>query len=252
MIFGIVSDIHGNLVALKAVLEDALSVAVDRWICLGDTVGYGADPAECVAWVREHCDIVLMGNHDAAIAGIIDPEQFMNEDAVVAVRKHREALRKDDLDWLSKLPLTWRLDEPEMYLVHGAPTQNPYLDYLVWDVSPDEAFAATTESIIGVGHTHIPHLYGMSPEGGIFPVVAFGARPPADPIPLRPGSRFLFNPGSVGQPRDRDPRASYALLDTTARTLTFRRVSYDIIEAQRRMRMCGYPQWLWERLQYGR
>jgi predicted phosphodiesterase len=218
MIVGILSDIHANLTALEAVLADARGFAVDRWLCVGDTVGYGPDPAQCVAWVRKNCEVVVLGNHDAAVAGVIAPEEFLNDDAVAAVRTHTNILSEEDRDWLAGLEKANRWDPGGLFLVHGAPTAAPLLDYLVWDVTPGQVLEATREWMVVVGHTHIPCLYEDHAAAGTAPLVAFGARVPEDPIALRADSRYLLNPGSVGQPRDRDPRAGYAIWDATART----------------------------------
>ncbi|MHA2620426.1 MAG: metallophosphoesterase family protein [bacterium JZ-2024 1] len=251
MRIAIVSDIHANEVALKAILEDANAFAVDRWFSLGDVVGYGPDPSACLRWARENCDINLLGNHDAAVAGLLDSEHLFRDVAHTVVLRHRELLSDEQRAWLANLPTSEHLEDANLLLVHGAPGPDPFLEYVVWDVTPLEVFERTPYRLIGVGHSHIPFLYEFQPHTGVIPIVAFGAPVPSEKIAIKDSSRYLFNPGSVGQPRDRDPRAAYLLWDTDLKTLTFRRVPYDIMETQRRMAKCDYPAWLAERLQYG-
>lgn len=252
MLIAIVSDIHANYPALRAVLEDARGFPVDRWFCLGDTVGYGPDPVECLDWARTNCQINLLGNHDAAVADIFQPEGWLREEACFVIRHHQEALSADARKWLADRPVSFQWREFDGFLVHGAPGPYPYMEYFLWDVLPTEVFDRTPEKMIILGHTHIPCLYQTSDSFTVVPVVAAGAPIPDHPVYLEDNRRTILNPGSVGQPRDEDPRASYVLLDTEARALTFRRVPYDIMATQRRMKECGYPPFLWERLQYGR
>ncbi len=240
MLIAVLSDIHGNLEALEAVLEDVERAGADVVYSLGDIVGYGADPAACIDLVRRRAEVSLIGNHDAAAAGVTSLEDF-NEFARFAVEWSAARLDAERLEYLRALPLTHRA--PNALWVHASPLEPERWHYIhgVGDVG--EHFAAFAERICFVGHTHRGGICAMR-EGE--PVEWYGS-----PERLRPGLRYLVNAGSVGQPRDRDARASYALFDSTNQRVELRRVAYPVVLAQEKIRAAGLPTFLAERLAAG-
>jgi diadenosine tetraphosphatase ApaH/serine/threonine PP2A family protein phosphatase len=236
----VLSDIHGNLPALQTVLQNAGSV--DAVYCLGDTVGYGADPNACIDVLRAlpHLSVV-MGNHDAAASGRIDVGLF-NNDARRAIRWTQRELAAQNLAWLQGLPLSLRLGD--VTLVHGSP-RDPLWEYLLDGSAAAENFPLLETPLCFIGHSHVP-LEMAQAQGG-------------DPLPvyLRHGERLqlqgsaFVNPGSVGQPRDHDPRASSAIFYPETLVWEQLRVDYDVAEAQRRIRAAGLPEPLATRLAAG-
>jgi diadenosine tetraphosphatase ApaH/serine/threonine PP2A family protein phosphatase len=238
--YAVLSDIHGNLAALRAVLGDIGSV--DAVWCLGDVVGYGPDPNECVDLVRQHAAICLGGNHDWAAAAKMDLNAF-NTEAAKAITWTRQQLTGENLTFLAGLPCV--LHQGEVMLAHGSP-RDPLWEYIVTARAAQENFARFATAWCLVGHTHSPMLFRQG-EGVVKLVdLAHGGS-------LHIGAgRFIINPGSVGQPRDGDPRSSYLLLDTTAQAVHLRRVAYPILETQARMMKAHLPARLSSRLEYGR
>jgi predicted phosphodiesterase len=225
---GLVSDIHANVHAFAAVLEDLADRGVERLLCLGDIVGYNAHPNECVALLRKHQALAVMGNHDwAATEG--EPEGF-NPYAVEGVRFSRRTLTGENRAWLAALPRARKvaLDRGFLGMYHGSPRE-PLAEYVFPSSDPahlDElARAAGAPRAVALGHTHLPMRRG---EGTVF-----------------------LNPGSVGQPRDGDPRASYAVLDGATLATEFYRVGYDVDAAAKDVRDAGLPEFLWQRLLRG-
>lgn len=241
-----ISDIHGNGTALEAVLRRLGEERLDHVVCLGDIVGYGAEPSRCLELVRTHCSVCISGNHDRAA---VDPRVLLwfNQDAATAVRWTREVLTPEELAYLEGLPEA-ALDEG-VRLCHGAPS-NP--DRYLFDAAGAGAeFTEFEEALALVGHTHVPGVYVC--REGDDPVLASYRQELAaeDVYVLEAGHRYIANPGSVGQPRDRDPRASAMVVDLAAGTLTLARVVYDIGEAQRTMSAVGLPERLIRRLAAG-
>ncbi len=239
----VLSDIHSNLEAFEAVLQDA--GAVDKVWCLGDVVGYGPDPNACVARIRSLDALCIAGNHDWATLGKLDLNDF-NPDAREANLWNRQQLEDENLTWLAKRPQT--LVEGEFTLTHGSPRQ-PIWEYIIYPATAEVNFDFFDTLYCLVGHTHVPAIFQLSEQEG---------QPTCNPLPvvegkvikLEPG-RFIVNPGSVGQPRDGDPRASYLLLDTEARTVEYRRVEYDLEKTQAKMMEYNLPLRLVLRLGYG-
>ena len=222
MTVALLSDVHANLVALEAVLA-ALPPVEAIWI-MGDTVGYGPDPADTLALLREHGAVIVAGNHDRAVATGRGLELF-NPVARAAAVRHRSWLSAEDRDLLAALPLT--LEPAEGYLIcHGSP-RDPLWEYVFDARIAVAAMRATPQARCCVGHTHVPARF-VTGDG-----------------------KAVINPGSVGQPRDGDPRAAYALLDLGTATVTFQRVAYDVAETQRRIRALDLPELLAERLAFG-
>jgi diadenosine tetraphosphatase ApaH/serine/threonine PP2A family protein phosphatase len=238
----VVSDIHSNLHALEAVLAAIDAEAPDELWCLGDLVGYGPRPNECCAAIAERADVCLAGNHDLGVLGTIDLVEFGGE-AGIAARWTRDVLDPEARAWLDRL-------EPEgaahsVALYHGS-ARDPVWEYVL----SDEAALATLEladsSLVLVGHSHVALRVVQSGvgelDGGL---AAAGTELELD------GVQALLNPGSVGQPRDGDPRAAYLVLDLDARRATFHRVDYDIEATQREIRDAGLPELLAARLELG-
>lgn len=238
----LLSDIHANLVALEAVLREAPADA-PLWVT-GDTVGYGPDPSDVLALLRERGAALVAGNHDLAVAGRLDVYEF-NPDAADAVLLHRSWLSAEDRDFLSSLPLVWPIDS--FTLVHGS-LREPVWEYVLDSGAARACLERSPTTHCCNGHTHLPAVFRLR-DGP-------RARPEAhepregETVDLSAG-RLLLNAGSVGQPRDGDPRAAWALLDTDSNTATFRRTRYDVAETQRRMRRRRLPTFLAERLAHG-
>lgn len=237
----VVSDIHANLVAFESVIEDAEGKYDSVW-CLGDLVGYGPDPNECIDRVRALPGLrCLVGNHDKAAIGDVDLAEF-NLDARFAVEWTQEALYSENLDYLENLPK--REIVVPFTLVHGSP-RAPVWEYILDRNIATQNFHYFETDICLVGHTHIPVIYRES-DG-----VSHESYPDyQSPLDLKSG-RYILNPGSVGQPRDGDPNAAYALLDLETLAWQHCRVSYDIPETQRRMEAHDLPARLSLRLSKG-
>ncbi len=229
----VISDIHANLSALDAVLSEVGNF--DAVWFLGDLVGYGPDPNECIALVRELPNLVcLKGNHDAAVAGEIDIDAF-NAEARTSVLWARQAVNEDNLTFLKQLQPR-RVTEEGVTLAHGSP-RSPIWEYVLDTNTAATNFDYFETDLCFVGHTHVPVIFE---EPGELSFTAGLLIPePNTTIQLKP--RAIINPGSVGQPRDRDPRAAYALFDPEALTLEYRRVAYDIASVQERMRAARLP-----------
>ena len=239
----LLSDVHSNVAALDAVLAHAREQRYEAVWHMGDLVGYGPDPDAVIARMIEEGAVGVMGNHDAAVAGIIGLEAF-NERAAEAARWTMGAVSKASLAYLSALP---RMVEDGPYTrVHGT-ANDPMWEYLSTYDSAQRHFESVRTPYSVVGHTHLP-LVVREIEGG-----AVGATAPenGECVELGEGPVCL-NPGGVGQPRDGDPRSCYALLDTDEGHVTFHRVEYDIALTQARMRERGLPVMLIERLTLGR
>jgi diadenosine tetraphosphatase ApaH/serine/threonine PP2A family protein phosphatase len=240
MRIGVVSDIHSNLVALRAVLDDM--GPVDALWCLGDFVGYGPWPNECIDLLRERDVQAIGGNHDLAAIGTISCEEF-NGDAAFTARWTADALTPESRAYLESLEPMGEVDG--VTLAHGSPRE-PVWEYMLSAGTAAAGFRAMSTDLCLVGHTHIPSLF-VEDESGV-PEVSY--MPGGSSSPAAPRQRIV-NPGSVGQPRDRDPRAAYLVYDTDAVELSWRRVDYDIKQVQKRMRKLGLPTFLTERLAYG-
>ena len=239
MRIAVVSDIHGNLPALEAVLE-ALSPYDALWQ-LGDIVGYGPQPEEVVLRLRDEGASGVCGNHDAAALGRIDSDWF-NDDAREAVTWSAGRLSEDTRGWLEGLPE--KLTSDGYTMVHGSP-RDPMWEYVYTSSIARASFRAFDTDHCLVGHTHVPLVF-REDDGGIETLS------PADGSKLElDARRTIINPGSVGQPRDGDPRAAWLLLDTEAQSASWRRADYDIAAAMAAIRAARLPESLAERLQYG-
>jgi diadenosine tetraphosphatase ApaH/serine/threonine PP2A family protein phosphatase len=237
----VISDIHGNLHALEGVLRDIESEGVDEVWCLGDVVGYGARPNECCDAVRERAAVALCGNHDLAVLGTIDVGDFSG-DAGAAARWTADVLEADRREWLASLRPSGSRDGVGLY--HASP-RDPVWEYVLSEHVALLSLRATQEPLVLVGHSHVALALGLEGDG-----VAGGLAAGGTELDLR-ASRFLLNPGSVGQPRDGDPRAAWLLLDVAAGTASFRRVAYPVAETQAEIRAAGLPDALAARLEPG-
>jgi len=236
---GVIGDVHGNLEALEAVLVALERESVDAIACVGDIVGYGADPAACVSLVRERAGAVVAGNHDYGVVGKQAPDYF-NAAARAAIAWTTTQLSQEERWWLSGLPLTQRCDGYE--LVHGSfqePGSFPYI------LNPEDAapsFARQQERLGFFGHTHWPSTF-IAGEHVTHSV--------QEVIPVDAPGKVLVNVGSVGQPRDSNPDASYVVFDRKAMRVRFGRAAYDVGAAARKILDAGLPKSLAERLFVG-
>jgi len=237
----VISDIHANLTALEAVLENADDFEA-VW-CLGDVVGYGPDPNECVERIRNLPNLVcLLGNHDAAMIGEVDISSF-NLEARISVGWTKSVLAPSTREFLKARPTI--IEAEGQTLAHGSP-RHPIWEYLLDTQSVLENFEFFDTPYCFVGHTHLPVIYFLDEEHQMPRYFI-----PEDEQSIQLEPRAIINPGSVGQPRDRDPQASYAIFDTETHTLEFRRIPYDIEAVQARMRRAHLPQRHIDRLAIG-
>lgn len=220
---GVISDIHGNRVALDAVLEDM--PAVDSLICLGDIVGYNPWPAECVDRIREEADIVVKGNHERMVE---TPDRYRHHETAYAgfVRAH-DVLTDDHFDWLRSLPRRTTVTNDHYLVVHSHPAAEYEDTYVRPEEFPEMRPYLDEHAGLFMGHTHIQHQETVD-------------------------GRLVVNPGSVGQPRDSDPRAAYAVVDTDEQTADLRRIAYDIRSVKSKVQELDMPRETWARLEDGR
>lgn len=245
MKLAILSDIHANLEALTACIAHAERHGAEAWAFTGDLVGYGADPCACLDIVRAHAGqgaIVLRGNHDDAALGGLWPD--MNPVSREAAVWTRGRLGATERDFLAALPYV--VAHQDLLFVHASAAQPERWDYIASTAAAARCLAATEAKVVFGGHVHQPRLY-FSARGE---VSAFVPRPGIE-VPLSAGRRWLVLAGSVGQPRDGNPAASYALFDGVSRRLTFHRVGYDWLTAAAKIRAAGLPETLAQRLEHG-
>jgi diadenosine tetraphosphatase ApaH/serine/threonine PP2A family protein phosphatase len=242
----VLSDIHSNLQGLEAVLAAISDAAVDEVWCLGDLVGYGADPDACTELMRERSSVCLVGNHDLAVLEALDASTF-SETAAAAVSWTREHVSPETLEFLRSLdPVASRQD---VGLFHASP-RDPIWEYVLSTDQAEAGLDAQEERVGLIGHSHIALFFTRS--GGPRPGYAEGAQAgDGAEIEIAEGE-WLLNPGSVGQPRDGDPRAAWLELDTEAWTGRFHRVAYDVEAAAAAILEAGLPEALAERLAGGR
>ncbi|NOY78623.1 MAG: metallophosphoesterase family protein [Calditrichaeota bacterium] len=241
MRYGFIADVHGNLEALTAVLDDLRDRNIDEIICLGDSVGYGPDPNACVALIRENTRYALLGNHDSAAIGKTTL-QYFNLYARQAIEWTREILDADSYSYLSSLPLKIIIDD--MTLVHSTPKHPEEWNYLFDTRDAIENFNYFRTRLCFIGHSHRPVAFFH--EGERYWISY-------DPtLLIRPKMRGIINVGSVGQPRDGDPRACYGIYDEEDGEFQYIRVPYDVEKTQAKMRKAGLPDYLIHRLFVGR
>ncbi len=244
MRYAVLSDVHGNLHALEAVLDHLQEVAPDRIVFLGDAVGYGAFPNECVAKIQAVAEVALMGNHDYAVLNPAERTVF-NPYAREAIEWTDRQLNPEARQYLAQRPLTATL-EPGVCAVHASPHNPLEWLYIFTPAQAQVQFRYVEGWLCFFGHTHLPVVYRetQGPEAEVL-LTGEGS------LTLNRKERYLINPGSVGQPRDRDPRASFLLVDTDTGHLEIRRLAYPIAQAQEAILRAGLPPFLAERLAIG-
>jgi diadenosine tetraphosphatase ApaH/serine/threonine PP2A family protein phosphatase len=247
MRYAVLSDVHGNLEALSAVLADAASEGALGILCLGDSVGYGADPAPCVDLLGERSARMVAGNHEHGALGLLDVGWF-NAAAREAALWTRDRLGADHQSFLTGLPLASTLGEATC--VHASPRRPEEWDYLLSAEDGFQAFGDFATRLCFVGHSHRPGVWSLGSSGPAHEDLA-GPAFHDHRIPFHDGRRYIINVGSVGQPRDRDPRAAYVLWDEDERSVTLRRVTYDHKAAAAKILRAGLPRVLAERLAHG-
>ena len=242
MHYAIIADIHSNLAAFQAVLDDIKTQGIDKIWCLGDIVGYGPDPHECIELLRAADNICVAGNHDRAAIGQLEITSF-NPHAAEAVKWTAEKLSIGDITYLKNLPES--IEDGDFLLVHGSPRE-PIMEYILSISVARQNFDFFRNKYCLVGHTHVPQAYSLDKENNC---TATRFLPT---IKLVTGElRLIINPGAVGQPRDGNPEASYAIYDNTTKIVQLRRVSYDIRQTQDRIMKSGLPPQLASRLETG-
>ena len=227
----LISDIHANIDALEAVLVDIDSQGADEIFCLGDIVGYGAAPSECLELVRSRCSVTVIGNHDqmASEKGVI----LALERVSAPIRYAREKLTKDQITWQRDLPKV--VEKEGLTLVHSSLHEPEEFNYVLWKEDARLHFQHQKTPFSFIGHSHSPLMAVQSQNGITLDV------PGVASITLDPTVRTIINVGSVGQPRDNYPRACYGMLDTESHNFTWKRVPYDIKRAQARIKEAGLP-----------
>ena len=242
----IISDIHGNVEALRAVLRDTAKEGCEKVYCLGDVVGYGPSPNECCALVRAMGIETILGNHDEMVATDAPlPELLLNPLAYKSLLWTRETLTAEHRRWLQNLPRSIELPALRACLYHASPYRPEDWDYVVTSSQALDALRVQNQPLCFIGHTHKPFVAGFNPRDGSLRNQAPGV------VRIEPNLLYLINVGSVGQPRNHDPRGSYVLLDDTAREIRFQKVVYAVETTQRRIRDERLPDKLAERLAWG-
>ena len=241
MLVLVLSDIHGNLQALQAVLKEAKNFKWKELWFLGDLCGYGPQPEECYQTLVRQNSLFLPGNHDLYLTGQL-PGSFFSDEALRSLIMNRGLLRNEHLNIIKALPL--RQCRKGVSLVHGSP-ENPSTDYILGKEDALRNFKAFKGACCLYGHSHVQEFYSIGPEGILRGKPVYG-----DKISYK-HCRLLANPGSVGQPRDRDPRAGWCILDTWKKELTFFRTAYDIAATQEKMKALEASEFLINRLEQG-
>jgi len=244
MRIAILSDAHGNLEATRAVFSDIDEfVNPDETWFLGDAVGYGPQPSEVLALIQKRSRFMLRGNHDTAL---FDPGSLddLNPRARVALEWTREKVSEAEVDFLRKLPIYREDEENGLFTSHASPYEANQWHYLFTHEDAELAFSSVENPVVITGHSHLPLCF-VRKKTITSQVLGLGD------MELAPGARYILNPGSVGQPRDGDPRAAYAVLDTEKRVFSVRRVEYDVRPVAKKISEAGLPLFLGERLFVG-
>jgi putative phosphoesterase len=244
MRIAVVSDIHSNEDALDAVIREIDRQRVDRVLHLGDLVGYNAEPEKCIRWAREHTAAGVVGNHDAVVTGKASGE-FFHAPALLAARWSAEHISPESLAYLSALPESHRFSD-EILLVHGAPSDPDRYLFLLEEAEEevDMLPRGSPPRVVFFGHTHIPVAYVRKKDGRTVSAPLEGLR-------VEEGETAMLNPGSVGQPRDRNPHSSFLVFDTGSGEVSWIRVPYDVRSCQQKVRAAGLPGFFAARLANG-
>ena len=221
MRIGIFSDVHANYEALSAVLEAYGNEGIDRYYCLGDTVGYGGSPNQCCDMIRELCDTTILGNHDAAVCGRMDYSYYY-EAARHALDIHASMITEENMAWLKGLPYQRMLEDFNVLLCHGSPVRLEEFEYIFAPEQARECLPIWDKlgHITLIGHSHLCKVFALTRTGV--------EELPGVDFELDPDKKYIVSDGSVGQPRDFDNRASYTVYDTDAKRFEFKRIEYDI------------------------
>ncbi len=249
MRYAILGDVHANREALDAAIADAQASGVDAYAQVGDVVGYGPDPAYCIDKLRDLGCHICLGNHDAAVVRRL-PLDVFNPFAKMALEWTMFELKRSHRDFLSSLPLEVELPGIDAVIVHGSLFKPESFDYVRSLASAARSLEIQRTQLCFVGHSHQPCLFVMY-EDGRCDLLSIFKREGHYQMGAQSSERLLVNVGSVGQPRDEDPRAAYVLFDSEEMSLQLVRVSYDIEAVQERIRQKGLPHVLAERLKYG-
>ncbi len=241
MRYAIISDIHGNLEALESVLAEIEKRAVDSILCLGDVIGYGPNPNECVKVIKERAEVTLAGNHDHAPLGKLDLSYF-NPWARSAIEWTRERLTHCSVDFLLSLPL--KQDVHGITIVHSTPLQPEEWNYIITVGDAQKNFPQFDSQLCFIGHSHVPIVIVLDAEEDCRVVQD-------NPLQIQDGLRYIINVGSVGQPRDLNPQAAFGIYDDSEGIYELLRVDYDIAETQRKIKESDLPEYLAERLEVG-
>ena len=241
MKWALLSDVHGNLEAFQAVIEDLRKEKAERVAFLGDVVGYGADPNDCLTLLEGLTDWVVAGNHDYGSVGLTDIDVF-NPSARSAILWTRDHLLPESRNYLRRLPLRRQIGETTF--VHAAPKNPEEWNYILTFPEAEEAFRFLTGGLAFMGHSHRPSILAKDKDSEVQIV-------PHQEAVLNPGIRYLINVGSVGQPRDGHPQAAYGLYDEEEKKYRLKRVGYDVAAAQEKIIKAGLPRFLAQRLSRG-
>lgn len=235
MRYAFISDVHANLIALQSVLNDISRLKIDKIICLGDTTGYGPQPAETLELIYQVAEVHLLGNHDAAVCGKLNPVIF-SDSARKAVLKHREMISAQALQWLETLHLT--LKAPDFQCAHGDFSKPGAFNYIISEADTLPSWSATHEQLLFVGHTHLAAIHVIGASG--LPHYL----PPCDFI-LEKGKRYIINPGTVGYPRGGTFESTYCIYDSAEKSVVFRHLPFDYIAYNRSLAAAGFDEIPW-------
>ncbi len=241
MRIAIISDVHANLEALTAVMQDIEKSNIERVFFLGDAVGYGADPNKCIRLICDLCEIKLLGNHDYVAMGLENADHF-NLMAKESIMWTQNSLKRKAIERLSDFEMEATF--LDYYMTHASPDNPTDWNYLFTEPDAARSFEAFSQTICFIGHSHIPGVFVMRPDKEI-------GFQPADSFQASPDHRYIINVGSVGQPRDGNKDACYLIVDTDDSRFEFRRVPYDLSIAQKKMRKAQLPEFLITRLASG-
>ena len=242
MRIALVSDIHGNLEAFQAVLKEIEKQKVDRINCLGDVIGYGCDPLACLELVDQNCSAKLMGNHEYAAIGVL-PSKAMNLAARQSIHWTTAQLKDRELAMIADYEMT--TEDAGCLMVHASPQEPDEWHYVLSQLEATEAFDHLHQKLAFHGHTHLPLIFCKAPNGKVRTIVGHDIDPDEE-------CSYLINVGSVGQPRDNDPRASYVIYDADEISISYHRVEYDFKITQAKMCKAEMPSMLIDRLEVGR
>jgi len=237
----LISDVHGNLEALEAVLRDIEKQGAEKIHFLGDAVGYGCNPNECVKLIDKHCNIKLLGNHDYAVMGLETTDNF-NQVAQISMDWTQNKIKSKAVTALADFEMSAVF--LDYFLVHASPDEPEAWNYILNTDAAREQFEAFASNICFVGHTHLPTCFILDKDDTV-------TQKTQSEIIFDEDCKYIINIGSVGQPRDNDPRACYMIIDTEANKTSYRRVDYNIKKTQEKMKKAKLPDFLIERIAIG-